>query len=346
MKIRYLLIILCIVIAVVIFVIMLKKLKKVRINNIKSIEFSYTKGYMINSNVSYKLECGDYCVATICPYGTSCEDAKEFKVDKSVLLEIENILNKYDVISWNGFNKADKNVLDGDSFSINIKMSDGGKIDASGYMMWPKNYREVKEELDKIFTYIYENNKVEDVDLKPIIYLYPESKIDVSVKLGYPDKLTVTYPKYDNGWNVTAYPDGTLTLKNTGRQLYSLFWEGVNTVSNGIREDGFIVEGKNISSFLEEKLSILGLNDREIEEFIIYWLPKMQNNKYNYIRFETKEEQDKNMPLIVNPKPDIVIRVNMEYKALDKRVSVKEQELNKAERNGFTVVEWGGTILK
>ena len=155
MKIRYLLIILCIIITVVIFVIMLKKLKKVRITNIKSIEFSYTKGYMINSNVSYKLECGDYCIATICPYGTAREDVKEFKVDKSVLLEIENILNKYDVISWNGFNKADKNVLDGDSFSINIKMSDGGKIDASGYMMWPEGYKEFVSEIDDFFMNIY-----------------------------------------------------------------------------------------------------------------------------------------------------------------------------------------------
>lgn len=346
MKIRYLLILLCIVIVVVIFIVLLKRPKKVSITNIKLLEFSYTNGTMINSNVYYKLECNDDCGATISPYGTAMEDAKEFKVDKGVVLDIENVLNKYDVAIWNGFNKTDKYVLDGDSFSINIKMSDGKTIEASGYMMWPKNYRSVEEELDKIFKNIYGNNNVEDVDLKPIIYLYPESVMDVSVKLGYPDKLTVTYPEYGSGWDVTAYPDGTLINKNTGRQLYSLFWEGINTVSNGTRDDGFIVEGKDVSSFLEEKLSILGLNDREIEEFIIYWLPKMQNNKYNYIRFETVEEQDKNMPLLINPKPDTVIRVNMEYKALDNKIDVKEQELNKVERNGFTVVEWGGTILK
>ena len=35
---------------------------------------------------------------------------------------------------------------------------------------------------------------------------------------------------------------------------------------------------------------MLGLNDREAEEFIVYWLPKLEENKYNLIRFETAEE--------------------------------------------------------
>ena len=344
MKIRYLLLLLGII-AVIVLIIVLNKHKKINITNIKSISFSYNNGYALNSDVLYKIECSDKCITTIVPYGTSRDDQKEFIVDKSVLEDIEKVLNKYNVEKWNGFNKVDKNVLDGNSFSIYIKMSDGSKVEASGYMMWPNNYSNVKEELDKIFNNIYENN-IEDVDLKPIIYLYPKNELDVSIKLGYPDKLTISYPKYDDGWNVIAYPDGTLVDKNTKRQLYSLFWEGVNTVSDGIREDGFIVEGKNISSFLEEKLEILGLNDREIEEFIIYWLPKMQNNKYNYIRFETVEEQNKNMPLIVNPKPDTIIRVNMEYMPLGNKIDVKKQELNKVERKGFTVVEWGGTVLK
>ena len=57
------------------------------------------------------------------------------------------------------------------------------------------------------------------------------------------------------------------------------------------------------------------------------------------------EEQNTNMPLIINPKPDTLIRINMEYKALNKEISVIEQHLTKMERKGYTVVEWGGTIL-
>ena len=71
----------------------------------------------------------------------------------------------------------------------------------------------------------------------------------------------------------------------------------------------------------------------------------MEHNNYNYIRFVGNEEQDKYMPLEVNPKPDTVIRILMEFMPLDKKIEVKEQKLEKATRNGFTVVEWGGTLL-
>ena len=59
----------------------------------------------------------------------------------------------------------------------------------------------------------------------------------------------------------------------------------------------------------------------------------------------TKEEIDSNMELIINPKPDTLIRVMMEYKPLLFKINVEEQQLEKASREGFTVVEWGGTEL-
>ena len=57
------------------------------------------------------------------------------------------------------------------------------------------------------------------------------------------------------------------------------------------------------------------------------------------------DEINKNMPLEINPKPDTIIRVLMEFKGLDKRIYVKEQKLTSPNRYGFTVVEWGGTEL-
>ena len=93
-------------------------------------------------------------------------------------------------------------------------------------------------------------------------------------------------------------------------------------------------------------MKILGLNEREANEFIIYWLPHLEANKYNFIRFQTEEEINKNMPLDVTPKPDTVIRIMMEWKALDEKIEVKEQKLEKKERNGYTMVEWGGTKIK
>ena len=180
---------------------------------------------------------------------------------------------------------------------------------------------------------------------KPIIYIYPEEEMEVSVKVGYPDKLTHTYPKYQDEWKVIAKPDGSLVDIEKGRNLYALYWEGKNTERTKA-EEGFVVKGEDTISFLEEKLEILGLNEREANEFIIYWLPKLENNKYNYIRFETEEEINRNMPLYINPKPESLIRVMMEYKPLNKKIEVKEQKLETPKREGYTVVEWGGTEIK
>jgi hypothetical protein len=66
----------------------------------------------------------------------------------------------------------------------------------------------------------------------------------------------------------------------------------------------------------------------------------MEGNAYNLIRFETKAEQDENMPLNITPKPDIVIRIMMDWKAIDEPIDIPEQKLDTPERKGFTVVEW------
>lgn len=180
---------------------------------------------------------------------------------------------------------------------------------------------------------------------KPIIYLYPTEEIEVSVTVGNPQNLTHTYPKYNNGWNVKAKPNGDLIDINTGRSLYALYWEGLNIIKPNM-EEGFIIEGKDTIAFLEEKLAILGLNEREANEFIIYWLPKLENNKYNFIRFQTIEEINRNMPLQVEPAPDTTIRVMMEFKGLNEKINVKEQILETPQRNGFVLVEWGGTEIE
>lgn len=181
---------------------------------------------------------------------------------------------------------------------------------------------------------------------KPVIYLYPEEEIEVNVKLGNEENITCSYPKYKTeGWNVIAKPNGDLIDLDTNRKLYSLYWEGINTVKSKMNE-GFVIKGEDTAKFLEEKLEILGLNYKETEEFIIYWLPKLENNKYNFIRFQTEEEINQNMPLEITPVPDTVIRVVMEWKGLNKYVEIPQQKLATPERNGFTVVEWGGTEVK
>lgn len=181
--------------------------------------------------------------------------------------------------------------------------------------------------------------------MKPVIYLYPTEKQTINVKLDPKIELSSVYPKYDaNGWSVLATPDGTLLDEKTGRQYYCLYWEGI-TGNNYDLTTGFVVKGEDTSSFLETYLKKSGLSEREANEFIIYWLPKMEANKYNLIHFAT-DEYNTQTPIEIIPKPDSLIRVLMVYKPLDKPTEVTPQEIATPTRSGFTVVEWGGSEIK
>jgi len=180
---------------------------------------------------------------------------------------------------------------------------------------------------------------------KPIIYLYPTKTETVSVKVSNPQNFTAQYPAYGDGWTVVAQPNGDLTDTKTGRELYSLYYESKNIVPAKVEADGFVVKGADTADFLANILPKLGLNARESEEFIIYWLPILQQNPWNYIRFESLSEINANQELTISPTPDTLIRVMMSHKPLAKPISVMPQQIATPSRTGFTVVEWGGTEI-
>ena len=174
---------------------------------------------------------------------------------------------------------------------------------------------------------------------KPVIYLYPEEETEVSVSLEMKDAiLKCTYPEYQNGWKVIAQPDGTLYAE--GREYNYLFWEAEALFPFTINR-GTCVAGKDTCKFLEEKLTQLGLSDKEQDDFITYWLPKMQDNPYNVISFQT-DEYEEHFALDITPKPDTLIRVFMTYQASEVYVDIESEEITTPVRAGFTVVEWGG----
>lgn len=178
---------------------------------------------------------------------------------------------------------------------------------------------------------------------KPVIYLYPEEETDISVNLILDGRLTCTYPAYNDGWTVTASPDGTLTDAK-GRTYNYLYWEG-ETYAQYDLSKGFCVKGEDTAVFLEDALEKLGLTRREANEFIVYWLPQMQDNPYNIISFQTGIYTNA-AKLAVNPAPDTLIRVFMAWQASDTPVVLENQELSAPDRTGFTVVEWGGAEMK
>lgn len=180
---------------------------------------------------------------------------------------------------------------------------------------------------------------------KPIIYFYPEEETNISVQLAFDGKLSHTYPKYNHGWKVTASPDGTLK-DQTEKEYYALYWEGHETTPLSI-PNGTVLKGNETIAFLEEELPKMGLNAKETNEFIIYWMPHLENNKYNLIHFASTEYTNM-AQLNVTPKPETMIRVMMVFQPSDLPVEIIKQNLSELykERKGFTVVEWGGRQIQ
>ncbi len=186
-------------------------------------------------------------------------------------------------------------------------------------------------------------NNHADLDAKPVLYLYPEKETEVNVRLDYSGELTCTYPACgEEGWTVTAAPDGTLT-DGSGQTYNYLYWEGLSDGDYDFSQ-GFCVPGADTAAFLEESLEKLGLTRREANEFIVYWLPRMQNNPFNLISFQF-ENYTNRAGLTITPQPDSLLRVFMAWQPLAEPVEIPEQDLPAFARTGFAAVEWGGAEL-
>lgn len=183
---------------------------------------------------------------------------------------------------------------------------------------------------------------------KPVIYLYPIQKTEITLTLNVNGKLLTTFPKYDKNWKVIAEPSGQLFDIKTKRNYSSLFWDAdVQLPEEHYQyKDGFVISKENLTAFFIEKLEHIGLNNQETNEFIQFWLPILEQNEYNFIHFRINDACNEIAKLNVNPKPETSIRVYMEYYGLEEFTTINEQILTKTERKGFTLVEWGGAKVK
>lgn len=188
-----------------------------------------------------------------------------------------------------------------------------------------------------------------DIELKkPVIYLYPKTTTQVELNLDFKGDLLFSYPEYKNGWNVIANPNGDLTYND--RNYKYLFWEGKTNLSNTPINwnEGFYVTKDSLVSFFENSLAQVGLNENETQDFITFWIPEMISNNLNLIHFAFTKEYDKLAPLHIKPQPDNIIRVFVFWTGIEQnhKPQIKEQVFPKFNRDGFSVIEWGGTEIK
>lgn len=180
---------------------------------------------------------------------------------------------------------------------------------------------------------------------KPVIYLYPQRTQEVTVRVRPATGVLKSDPEYRDGWTVTATPRGRLTTAD-GRAHRYLFWESGLEDAPAPLTEGFVVSRAELPRFLERSVQTLGLDARETADFLEFWISRMSVKPWAAVRFVPRAEIDAAAPLEVSPAPDTVIRVLVDFRALDAPVTLKPQTLSPASRKGFAVVEWGGLLYR
>lgn len=196
-------------------------------------------------------------------------------------------------------------------------------------------------------TVFFQYSETEIMVDKPVIYFYPEKTSNIDIQLKPKGNLTFTYPEYNEGWKVKADPTGELKIGNNSYNY--LFWESSQQIdfSKEDYNEGFIVDGKNASTFLEEQLDAFGLNSKEKADFITFWGPQLGKNKLNFVHFVLNEDCDQFAELNITPKPDNIYRIYILTCSLNENEIIVpvEQKIEKIDRTGFTVIEWGGSQI-
>ncbi len=177
---------------------------------------------------------------------------------------------------------------------------------------------------------------------KPVIYLYPETETAFSVSVNPVGKFTFTYPEYDSNWSGIAQPDGKIEIN--GAKYPYLFWEAKQTVRpiDPSTTAGYVIASSEAVDFLNTQLDYIGFTSEEKADFITFWGPRMIQHPNIFVTFHQNETCDQFAQLAITPTPDHVERCYISWAPCENTFIPASQELTPMQRDGFTVIEWGG----
>ena len=89
-------------------------------------------------------------------YHISVNDEEPLPIDEETIQTLMEVIEAYNVSSWDGFDKTNENVLDGEGFSLEIGFTDGTSVKALGDNAFPEQYADAMGEMWDILTNITE----------------------------------------------------------------------------------------------------------------------------------------------------------------------------------------------
>ena len=218
-------------------------------------------------------------------------------------------------------------------------------------VIWSYNFQAGHEVV--IDFYPESDMKVLEVD-KPVIYVYSEEPITLTLKPEFKGDIDFTYPALNESWNIKTNIDGSIVDLNTGQNYPYLFWEGqtsdLSYNTNSQERKGFLIKTDSTIEFLERTLSSLSLSSREQADFITFWGPQLQQKEYAFVEFLIDEDYEAAVSTNhCSIQPDVSRRVFMLYTGLESDLNLgfdfTNQSFSSIKREGLVLIEWGGSEI-
>ena len=89
-------------------------------------------------------------------YHVSINDEEPVPMDEETVQTLMDVIETYNVSSWDGFDETNENVLDGEGFSLEIGFTDGTNVKAQGDNSFPDQYVDAMGEIWEILTQLTE----------------------------------------------------------------------------------------------------------------------------------------------------------------------------------------------
>ena len=89
-------------------------------------------------------------------YHISVNDEEPQSMDEETVQKLLEVIEAYNVSSWDGFDETNENVLDGEGFSLEIGFTDGTSVKALGDNAFPDQYADAMGEMWDILSHITE----------------------------------------------------------------------------------------------------------------------------------------------------------------------------------------------
>jgi hypothetical protein len=213
--------------------------------------------------------------------------------------------------------ESEPEVKFGKSFDVIVKL-----------IAYRGNYSDtcLKEVTDQIILY------------KPNIYIYPKKNIQLSLKISFPSggSIIESIPAYNNGWNVYVDTNGIIDNK-----YRFLFYESKqpDLFQN---EVGWCISKYNLKSFFEQNLAFYNFSENEIIDFLVYWLPRLNEYDYYLIYPQTNIVIDKIIKLDFSIELDNINRLYYGFSGLNNYIKIEKPLIKGFEREGNYIMEWGG----